>query len=80
MAGRKPKGCSTLQPSSVNILPHEHKILKAEALAYGLGWCQYWLLVWRNWRALGLPLQVIPPLPVDPYVPSSLKEGEKPSA
>lgn len=76
--GKKPSGCAVHMFASIRILKHELILMKAEAESYDLSLCRYLSMVWRHWRSLGVPLVVIPPLPVDPYVPSSL--SKKPAA
>jgi len=72
-AKQKPKGCTTHKYCHHRIPLQEHKLMIGEAHSMDLGLSTYLCLVWRNWRALGLPLRVIAPLPRVPWEPPSSK-------
>jgi len=48
---------------------HEKRLMVADARSYGMPLNQFIVLMWRNWHETRERLRVIPPYPVDPYVP-----------
>jgi hypothetical protein len=70
-AVQKPKGCTDIRQTTLRVQGHELLLMNADAQALGLPLSRYIPLLWRNWRSLSLPLRIIPPLPVDPWVPPS---------
>lgn len=56
------------QRQSLRIDSLEWKLVQRDAGEHGMKASVFVVMLWRNWRAKRWPLEMLPPLPRDPWV------------